>query len=128
MTSLAVARYAAKATFAAHADTLDADWRVKALAVGAIVVLTLVNMRGVKEGAIVMNVLTATKLVTVVFVLILGCIGLAGYQASQNFSASSVASLDSGGLAGFGGAVVSVMWSFDGWNQVIRVLVMVRVG
>ncbi|MGB1701085.1 MAG: APC family permease, partial [Nannocystaceae bacterium] len=87
--------------------------RAQALAAAFIVVLGVVNFRGVRLGAIVQNVSTAFK---VLAILVLVVAGLAFAPASSPDAATAVSATTS--LSGFGLALVSVMWAYDGWADV----------
>lgn len=83
------------------------------LALFAIAFTTIANVFGVKMGTAIQNwttvIKTAGLLVLVVLALVLG-FGLGG--ASHFSSASSAGSVT---FAGFGLALVSVLWAYDGW-------------
>ncbi len=79
----------------------------------AIVVLTAINYVGLKEGALVQNVVTLAKVASL---LGLGALGL---FASSDVSPDFVRVLPQPGLlAALGVAMVAVFWSYDGWYAV----------
>ena len=88
--------------------------RAQALAAAFIVVLGVVNFRGVKLGALVQNVSTVFK---VVAILVLAVAGLAFAPTSSVASAAPALSSVTT-ASGFGLALVSVMWAYDGWADV----------
>lgn len=108
---------------AAHARMVSiGGWsltRGDIVAVAAIVLLTWVNVVGLRRGSALINVATWAKFVAIgAFVLL----GLAmGHGHWSNYSVS----LDAGQpftfsqmLSGFGVALISVFWAFDGWVYV----------
>ena len=93
-----------------------APWKVRAVAVAAIAVVTAINVRGVRLGGWVMDIFTAAKL-----------LALAGLIAAAFFSGKGNAvnllpfwpdhwthSL----TTGFGLSMISVLWAYDGWTTV----------
>lgn len=78
--------------------------------VGAILILTVVNQFGVKEGAWVQNGLTLLKLGGIAVFLI------AGLASSAPSSPSPMmAPLPAHALGGFGVAMIAALWTYDGW-------------
>jgi APA family basic amino acid/polyamine antiporter len=76
----------------------------------AIIVLSLVNARGVVLGTSLQNVVTAAKIAAI------AVLGVAGLVASSSVEPAPLAPLPSGGLlAPLGIAMIAVLWSFDGW-------------
>ena len=108
---------------AAHSPILKlAGWtlmRGDIVAVAAIVLLTAVNVVGLKRGSALINVATWAKFVAIgVFVLLGFAIGhghWSNYSVSlttaQPFTFSQI-------VSGFGVALISVFWAFDGWVYV----------
>jgi basic amino acid/polyamine antiporter, APA family len=84
---------------------------VQIIAVAAIVVLTLANVRGARVGAGVSEITTLVK-VTALAAIILGAF-LLGRGTFSHFSES--ASVQRAGLSR---AVASVIWTYDGWIAV----------
>lgn len=91
------------------------------LAIAVILVLAVVNYFGVKIGG------SVQVLVTLIKVALIGAIVVVGLFSSQgsvaNFSTSIPAP---GGLAGFFGALVAILWAYDGWNNVSMVASEIR--
>ncbi len=101
------------------------------LAVGSIWLLTFINVRGVQEGKLVQNVLTSTKTILLFFIIVIGLIFGANYQAIQaNIGAMwSMQSVSADGmnimqlsgsalLLAFASAMVGSLFSSDAWNNV----------
>ena len=79
------------------------------LAVASIVVLTAVNVRGVREGIWTQNVVTFAKLAVICGLVVLAFAGSAGSPA--NFAGPSSPFV----LAGVGSALIGPLFAFDGW-------------
>ena len=78
-------------------------------AVLAILLLTVVNHFGVREGAATQNLLTALKLGALAALVVFGFLGPA-------HGAAAVATLPPGHLlAGFGVGMIAALWTYDGW-------------
>jgi APA family basic amino acid/polyamine antiporter len=78
----------------------------------AIVLLTVVNFFGVREGAAVQNVVTVAKLGA------LGGLALFGLFATPRARPDFAAPLPAGDLlSAFGVAIIAVLWAYDGWYE-----------
>ena len=80
-------------------------------AVLAIVLLTAVNVVGLREGAVVQNAITVIKIGSLVA---LGLFGLLA-PAPAHAAAAAAPPAAPGLMAAFGVAMISVLWSYDGW-------------
>jgi len=84
--------------------------QTKAVAVGAILVMTAVNIRGTRQSADLLNVTTAIKVTAIlaltVTLFLRGTHGLSGSPGVASHA----------GVAGFGLAMISVLWAFEGWQ------------
>lgn len=79
----------------------------------AIVVLTAINYVGLREGALVQNVVTIAKIASLVG---LGALGL---FAASDVNVELLRPLPTAGLwSALGVGMVAVFWSFDGWYAV----------
>ena len=89
------------------------DISIKGIAVATIVLLTIINILEVKSGARFKNVFTISKLGAIFGIIILGLVMEGG--SNQNlipfFSNQSFTEL----VGPLGLAMVSVLWTFDGW-------------
>jgi APA family basic amino acid/polyamine antiporter len=84
---------------------------VRWVAAGAILLLGLANIRSVKWGAVVQNLSTGAKIACIVGLAIVAfLLGDGGGGALANPNGMAPAS-----WVGFGLALVSVMWAYDGW-------------
>jgi APA family basic amino acid/polyamine antiporter len=77
-------------------------------AVGAILILTIVNQFGVKEGAWVQNALTLLKLGGIAVFLVAALT----WPSPLPVAAGTV---PPHALAGFGVAMIAALWTYDGW-------------
>ena len=96
--------------------------RAQLVAVGVIAVLTWVNMRGVREGALVQNVFTVLKVGAIALLVLVGL-----RRAARARSATSrpllgtelgAKGLQMGLLAAMGVAMSKALFAYDAWNTV----------
>jgi APA family basic amino acid/polyamine antiporter len=101
------------ATYCGHFLSLS-GLEIQLLAACLIVVLTAINVLGVRDGVVTQNLATLAKIG-----LILGLIALAfvkGPGSGSGFaSLSGPGSLAPFGLAAFGAALIGPLFAFDGW-------------
>jgi APA family basic amino acid/polyamine antiporter len=84
------------------------------VAIGAIALQTLINIFGVRSGAILQNIATWTKFTAIAAFVLLGL--SLGKGSWGHYSAALPASSGSTGLlAGVGVALIAVFWAYDGW-------------
>ncbi len=83
-------------------------------ALAATVVLTATNVVGLKTGKWTQNVLTAVKVAGVVAIAV---VGLAFASSAEAPQAVPAAAGDGPGLAGFGLAMIFILYTFGGWNE-----------
>jgi basic amino acid/polyamine antiporter, APA family len=101
------------ASYAAYALNLP-WWGIKALAVAAIVVIAVINIRGVKLGSWVVRCLTILKLALLAFIFIWGF----GFQLGKWSNFSPFVAQRPGSevlLAGLAGGMIGAFFSFGGW-------------
>jgi APA family basic amino acid/polyamine antiporter len=85
----------------------------QAVAAAVILVLTLVNWLGLREGALLQGALTVLKIGAVVFFV------AAAFLVPARASVALAAPLPAGSLlTAFGVAMVAALWSYDGWYGV----------
>lgn len=84
--------------------------------VGIIVILSMINVFGVRLGKSVQNFFTVLKIATITAIVIFGL--SLGRGSSINWDINPKNLEWSSLLIGFGVALVAVAWSFDGWNNV----------
>uniref|UniRef100_A0A670YQ02 b(0,+)-type amino acid transporter 1 n=1 Tax=Pseudonaja textilis TaxID=8673 RepID=A0A670YQ02_PSETE len=87
---------------------------IKCLATVTIVAITVLNSLSVKWTSYVQNILTATKMIIVIIIIVSGIVLLAKGNTknfNNSFDSSSI-SVGSISLAFYSG-----LWAYDGWNQ-----------
>ncbi len=97
----------------ASADIFGFDWKLTGGAVAgvlAIVFFTVTSMVGVRESALVQNVITVLKIGSMVGLALLGFF-VAPAVVPDYVSSVVPASL----ISAFGVAMIGVLWTFDGW-------------
>jgi len=86
------------------------------LAVGAIVVITVVNVFRVKVAELFTNVFTGLKLLGIAAVILIGLfLGSAGTLTASE--AASPGLPEGTALSAFGLALIGVLWSYGGWQH-----------
>ena len=103
--------------------------RAQVVAVGVIAVLTWVNARGVRDGALIQNVFTVLKVGSIGLLVVLG-FG-SGKGSLSHFTplvggALGPAGLKMGLLAAMGVAMSKALFAYDAWNTVTFVAEEVR--
>ena len=92
-------------------------WVEKAIAIGAIVVLTAVNIVGVRAGAMVQNILTAAKVFCLVAIVGVGAAFAMGLLESHTVAIEPAEHRDGSLILLFGAALIPIMWTFGGWDE-----------
>ena len=82
------------------------------VAAAAILLLTAVNVRGVRLGSNVQNALTALKILGMVAFVALGLLAPAHESQAAAASPAPMAL-----ITGFGIGLMAVLWAFDGWSN-----------
>lgn len=109
--------------FAGHAVTLQ----LTGLQIGAtvmVLLLSILNVLGVRRSGAVQTVFTASKLVVLGVLIVLGL--LLGHGSWEHFHPLLSGGTEGGLLAAFGVATVSALWAYDGWNNLSMVAGEVR--
>jgi amino acid transporter len=91
------------------------DLGVKAAAVGAILLLTGVNLAGVRPGTWTQKILTVVKIASVVALASLPF--LLGRGDAANFQPGPGAKTDASLFGAMGFALIFVLWTYGGWNE-----------
>jgi APA family basic amino acid/polyamine antiporter len=89
-------------------------WATKLVAVLVIIVIATVNVRGTRQSADLMNVTTAIKVGVILVVSVL----LLWHGTNPILGASLPAPHETTGIFGFGLAMISVLWAYEGWQYV----------
>lgn len=92
---------------------------VKVLAIGSILLLTLINCFGLKVGAVTQNVVTLIKIAAVIALIAL-CLLLPGGSV-QNFQPLWPTEPVTALIGPFGVAMIAVLWGYDGWIEITYV-------
>lgn len=93
-------------------------WQVgtrQIMAVGAILVLSVVNCAGIRLGGRIQTVLTALKVLGIA--VIVGGVFLLSKGATTTHLARPAESPAWSGFALFSAAILAALWAYDGWNQ-----------
>jgi basic amino acid/polyamine antiporter, APA family len=86
---------------------------LKAVAIGIILLITMLNIRGTRQSADVLNVTTAIKVTAILFIIVL----LLWKGTNPVFAGSASGTSHSApGILGFGIAMISVLWAYEGWQ------------
>lgn len=94
---------------------------IKVVTAAAIVVLTVINITGVREGGRVQNVLTVAKILAILFLVIAAFVF--GQGAVANFTTDSTQGVPVG-MALMTALVLTLnkaLWAYDGWNTVTAI-------
>ena len=92
------------------------------LQIGATVMILFlsgVNILGVRRAGAVQTLFTASKLVVLGILIVLGL--TLGHGSFEHFRSGSVAAMPGGTMRLFGVAMVSALWAYDGWNNLSMV-------
>ena len=89
------------------------------VAAGAIVLLTLVNVAGIRWGKYVQNIFTALKIGALVSIVMAGCSAMAGHNTVQPDWA--LPPMDVPLIQSLGVALVFVLWTYGGWTEAVYV-------
>ncbi|MFB3923332.1 MAG: amino acid permease [Terriglobia bacterium] len=96
--------------------------RVTGLQIGAaamILLLSTINILGVRRTGAVQTVFTASKLVVLALIIILGL--AVGNGSFSHLSTTFSSGAPMGFLSALGLAMVSALWAYDGWNNLSMV-------
>jgi len=86
----------------------------KIVALLVILVITAVNVRGTRQSADLLNVTTAIKVAAILLVSAV----LLWQGRNLIFSGGNTTDHQSMGMSGFGLAMISVLWAYEGWQYV----------
>jgi APA family basic amino acid/polyamine antiporter len=103
-------------TFATYALRLAGRPDVAAvpLAIGAIVLLSIINILGVKPGSRVLNVLVVLKVIALALLIIAGAVSPAspGWLSDERESAEGAST-----ALAFGAALIPILFAYGGWQN-----------
>ena len=96
-----------------------ADGGIKLLSIATIMLLTMVNYRGVKESGAVSNLFTSAKIAGILLLIVLGIVYTAPAQALAATPPVMPAVISKGHFASaFLMTMLSVFWAYDGWVDI----------
>lgn len=87
--------------------------QIKIMAIAIIVVLSLINMKGVKEGGNMQGVFMIAKLVPIAAIIIFGFV-----MGSTNNPLEIVPGEGMSMTSAFALSIVAALWAYDGWSSV----------
>ncbi|MDI1233571.1 MAG: amino acid permease [bacterium] len=97
-----------------------ANFGVKSLAMGLVLILSFINYRGIEYGEKIGNILGGTVIIGVLFIIILSF-----YKGENSDLFSQTTSINNAGLGEeksfislFFLAMVAAFWAYEGWNNV----------
>jgi APA family basic amino acid/polyamine antiporter len=89
---------------------------IQLIAIATIVLVTIINVHGVKLGGWVMTVFTSAKVIALVGLILAAF--LSGKGSTQNFLPWWPGHWGSEMFSAFGLAMISALWAYDGWIDV----------
>lgn len=90
---------------------------IKLFAIAVMAVLTWINYRGVKNGGVLNNIVTAAKILGILFLIVLGFFGAShGPTVTTETPAADLSGLSL--FSALFGALLSVLWAYDGWANI----------
>jgi len=93
----------------------DFGW-VQLIAIATIVLVTMINVRGVKFGGWVMNIFTSAKVLALLGLIV--AVFISGKGEAHNFLPWWPDHWGSEMFSAFGLAMISALWAYDGWIDV----------
>jgi APA family basic amino acid/polyamine antiporter len=88
----------------------------KCLRVAGILVLTGVSCLGIRRGKFVQNLIAVTKVLGLVGIIVV--LAVKGSRPLHLFAFGNGGSVEGFSFAGFGVALVAVLWAYEGWHVV----------
>jgi APA family basic amino acid/polyamine antiporter len=107
-------------TFASYGTNLTGAGAgaIAPVAIGAIVTLSVVNLLGIRPGAVVQNVLTVLKLAALAALILVGLFWPASSAASAASAAPAAPAAPAAGfIAAIGTALIPVLFAYGGWQS-----------
>jgi APA family basic amino acid/polyamine antiporter len=91
---------------------------IKILAALMIILLTIINIRGVKNAGKLNNVITAAKILGILLLIFAGIFYTASHSGIMNVGDSPHTLRGAALFSGFFGALLSALWAYDGWANI----------
>ncbi len=105
--------------FAEYFNTLfRVEWNPQILTCGALFVLTLINVLGVKGSTRLLMGVTSLKYLALLGIIVLGAIVAIFGSPAAATTGLAASPVKIGLLAGVLAAITSIMWTYDGWSDV----------
>jgi basic amino acid/polyamine antiporter, APA family len=101
--------------FSVHSAEFGIGW-VQVIAMGTILLVTLINVRGVIFGGWVMTIFTSAKVLALVGLILAAFFSAKG--STQNYLPWWPSHWGSEMFSAFGLAMISALWAYDGWIDV----------
>ncbi len=89
---------------------------IQIVAMAVIVIVTLINVRGVRFGGWVMTIFTTAKVLALIGLI--AAVFISGNGSAENFRPWWPDDWAANLTAGFGIAMISALWAYDGWIDV----------
>ncbi len=93
------------------------NFQIQLFACSVVLLLTVINIRGVKQGKVVQNIFTVGKLIPIAIILFAGLF-LGGESVPTTLLTQETVNLPLGeilGMVGFG--IVATLWAYEGWTN-----------
>jgi APA family basic amino acid/polyamine antiporter len=91
------------------------DTGIKALAVAVIIVISLINYIGVRQGSTLQTLFTLGKIIAIVLIILVGLV--LGSRIPEHFAAGGIAKSDIT-MSNFFLALIAGLFAFGGWHMV----------
>ena len=95
-----------------------ADSGVKLFAIIVIAVLTGLNIRGLKPGAILNNIVTLAKISGILLLIMAGFLYTKATHDNTIHSSTPLLTSNTSIVSSFLAAMLSALWAYDGWAQI----------
>ncbi|UCG46557.1 MAG: amino acid permease [Phycisphaerales bacterium] len=92
-------------------------WVERAIAIGSVLVLTGINVVGVRTGAVVQNVLTAVKILCLMAIIVVAGAFAVGVLSAHPVEVEPAEPPTGSFVVLFGAALIAIMWTFGGWDE-----------
>jgi len=111
---------------AARGETLFSPLAKRGISIGLILALAALNARGIRLGATVQNLSMLAKIAGILLIIVLGAAVAANLVEPSAAPVRSAGALEPWSLGGMGAALLGVVFSYGGWQNVTAVAAEVR--
>jgi APA family basic amino acid/polyamine antiporter len=94
---------------------------IKLLTIAAVGMLTIINVRGVREGGFVQSLLTSAKVAAMLFLVAFAFMSPAGSVSNITAPSATAVPVGSALMLALVMAMNKALWSYDGWNNLTYV-------